>query len=591
MSKKKKKVQKTSPKEQPIIREQKAQKNEIAKTLKNIGFYRLNHIEGKQFEYDNRKSEIDDIFIYENIILIVEYTIGSPGDHLLKKNYFYSKINQDKRSFIDFLLQEEKLVSFHNYHKNHIKNKYTKNQLILKILYCSKKTISEDHKNLVKDVCFFDHQIVKYFSSLAKVIKKTSKYEFLEFLKIPFNEFGENIKTSYSDSSDTFWGHILPEEKSSFKEGYKIVSFYIDAESLLKRAYVFRQSGWLNKENVGHYQRMLVPKKINSMRKHLADKNRAFINNIISSICIDKIKLYDKDKNELKLNEKGQFLGENSSKVIPVTIAIKDECNIIGIIDGQHRTYAYHEGEDQYEILISEQRKIQNLLVTGILFPSSEKKEERLNFEASLFLEINSNQTNASSQLKQEIELILSPSSSVAIAKKVLARLNESGPLSNLVEQYWYEKGKIKTASIVSYALKPLIKIEDIKARDSIYYIWPNKDKQKLKKRNSQESQLLNDYINFSVETIRDLFIAMKDNLTPNQWQTYTPQTSEGILTVTFINGVLNLLRLLIENNKVDSVDIYRKKLENIKCFEFKSFKSSQYRKMGKSLYDKYFSA
>lgn len=313
------------------------------------------------------------------------------------------------------------------------------------------------------------------------------------------------------------------------------------------------------------------------------------INNIISSIAIDKIKLYDKDNNELRLNENGQFFGENSIEVTPAAIEISDECNIIGIIDGQHRTYAYHEGDDQYETLISEQRKIQNLLVTGILFPSSESIQKRLNFEANLFLEINSNQTNASSQLKQEIELMLSPFSSVAIAKKILAGLNKSGPLSNLIEQYWYEKGKIKTASIVSYALKPLIKIEDIKARDSIYFIWSNKDKQKLKIRNNEEYQLLNEYIDFSIEKIRDLFIAVKDNLSHDQWQTYNSQTSQGILTVTFINGVLNLLRLLIENNKVTTIDIYRKQLKGIKDFKFKSFKSSQYRKMGESLYNTYF--
>ena len=48
------------------------------------------------------------------------------------------------------------------------------------------------------------------------------------------------------------------------------------------------------------------------------------------------------------------------------------------------------------------------------------------------------------------------------IGKRILKGLNKSGPLGNLIEQYWYEKGKIKTASIVSFGLRPLIKIEDI---------------------------------------------------------------------------------------------------------------------------------
>ena len=42
------------------------------------------------------------------------------------------------------------------------------------------------------------------------------------------------------------------------------------------------------------------------------------------------------------------------------------------------------------------------------------------------------------------------------------------------------------------------------------------------------------------------------------------PGNPKGLLTVTFINGVLNVLRLLIENNKVSTVDIYKTKLKNI---------------------------
>lgn len=584
-SKKKKAKKKLTPQE----KEQRSQRSEITTILKNIGFTRLPYIDGKYFDFDGRSSEMDDIFINENVILITEYTIGSPGDHLLKKNYFYNKINQDKRAFIDFLLKEDKLNSFKKYYDENIDGNYSKNELKIRVLYCSKQTVSDEHKNLVGEVVFFDYHIVKYFQSLTKVIKKSSKYEFLDFLKIPFAEFAENIKSSSKTILKQFSGHILPEEKSSFKEGYKIISFYIDAESLLKRAYVLRQNGWQDAENVGHYQRMLVANKISAMRKYLTDKSRVFINNIISSIATDKIKLYDENNNLLTLNKNGQFVGDNSTEVTPASIEIYDECNIIGIIDGQHRTYAYHEGDDQYEALIAKQRKVQNLLVTGILFPADESPQKRLKFEANLFLEINSNQANASSQLKQEIELMISPFSTIAIAKKILLGLNKSGPLGNLIEHYWYEKGKIKTASIVSYGLRPLIKIEDIKSKDSVFALWTNTDKNKLKVRDNEEFELLNEYINFSVEKIRDLLIAFKSILTSEQWKTYSPSTADGLLTVTFINGVLNVLRLLIDNNKVSSVDIYKTKLTGVEKFPFKTYKSSQYRKMGEDIYNKYF--
>lgn len=254
-TKRKKRTKKYSAEELATRKEQSNQKKEVREIMKNIGFNRLSYIDGREFKFNGRTSEMDDIFINENIILITEYTIGAPGTHLLKKKIFYDKINEDRRTFIDFLLSEEKLKSFKEYYENHIKDNYTKNQLRLKILYCSKKNITNEHKDLVNEICFFDYHIVQYFKSLTRTIKRTSKYEFLEFLGTEFEEFGDNIKNSSSRTTHTFKGNILPEEKSRFDEGYKIISFYIDAESLLRRSFVLRQNGWKDIENVGHYQK------------------------------------------------------------------------------------------------------------------------------------------------------------------------------------------------------------------------------------------------------------------------------------------------------------------------------------------------
>ena len=89
----------------------------------------------------------------------------------------------------------------------------------------------------------------------------------------------------------------------------EIISFYIDAESLLKRAYVLRQEGWRKKENVGYYQRMLDAKKIVSMRRYLSSERRVFINNIITTISENDIRMY-KDQNrreEIVIDEYGNF--------------------------------------------------------------------------------------------------------------------------------------------------------------------------------------------------------------------------------------------------------------------------------------------
>lgn len=580
---------KLSPEEKARNKEQNDQQNEIRNILKNIGFERLNYIDGKEFIYDGRTSEMDDVFIFENIILITEYTIGNPSNHLAKKNYFYEKVLKDPKIFIEFMINEAKLSSFQKYYDSKIKEKYTLNQLKLEILYCSKKSVNLEHKESLKEIKFFDYNVVQYFKSLTKVIKRSSKYEFLDFLEIPFEQFGENILNSSQSTKNNFHGHILPEEKSSFDAGYQIVSFYIDAESLMKRAYILRQESWRDSSGIGHYQRMFDGKKINAMRKYLSEKQRVYINNIIATLSSEHIKLYDSTENEIIINKDGKFNRLNPTiHVTPTKIEIIDKCNIIGLIDGQHRTYSYHEGDDIYETQIAKKRKVQNLLVTGILFPENEKKENKLKFEATLFLEINSNQTNIKSKLKQEIESMISPFSSIAIAKRILIGLNQNGSLNNLIEQYSFEKGKLKTASVVSFGLRPLIKLDSIKSKDSLFFIWTNPDKNKLLVKNAEEFLLLSEYIDYSVKEINILMSAFKSNLNKSKWNLYSYATPEGILNVTFINGILNVLRLLIENGKVGSFDQYDIKLKQINNFDFKKYKSSQYRKMGIDIYESY---
>jgi DGQHR domain-containing protein len=589
-SKKKKNTRKKlSPEEKAQNILKRNQEKEIRTMFNNLGFDRVPNIDGKNITYNNRSSEMDDIFVFENLVLITEYTISkNPGEHLKNKTIFYNKIINDKKDFINFLNKEPKLNSFKKYYDKSIDNKYSINNLRLEILYCSRFDIAEEHKSNASGVVFFDYHLVQYFKSLSKTIKKTGKYEFCDFIGLDFNQLGENILKSDDTSSKKYSGHILPEEKSHFKGGYKIVSFYIDAESLMRRSFVLRQEGWRNTENIGHYQRMLESKKISSMRKYLSEKKRVFINNIISTISEDKIKLYADDNTELKIGDDGQFINSSKTKVTPAKIEIIDECNIIGLIDGQHRTYAYHEGDDSYEDKIKQLRGVQNLLVTGVIFPKKEKKETRLKFEANLFLEINSNQTNVRSQLKQEIELMISPFSVISIGKRILLKLNENGPLESIIEKYSFEKGKLKTASIVSFGLKPLIKLDE-KSFDNLFYNWINTEKLKLKLKDSEEYDLLDQYIEFCTRQIRELFISFKKNLDKTQWNLSNRSTPDGIINVTFFNGVLNLLRLLIENKKTGSHSDYSKKLVDINKFDFKSYKSSQYRKLGEDIHKKYF--
>ena len=90
---KKKGKKKLSDQEKEQKREQDQQAREIRTLMTNIGFSRVPGIDGKHFTYDSRESEIDDIFYYENIFVLTEYTIGDPGIHLKEKKIIYDKIN------------------------------------------------------------------------------------------------------------------------------------------------------------------------------------------------------------------------------------------------------------------------------------------------------------------------------------------------------------------------------------------------------------------------------------------------------------------------------------------------------------------
>ena len=570
----------------------------IRRILANMGFERLTDISGHNFIYEGRTSELDDVFVLENIVLLVEYTTEkNPGDHLLKKDHFYQRVNGNPKMFLEFLIDEFPTKSFNHYYNDTIKNKYpTLDMLQLRTIYCSRHNIEDEHKNVVTNtIIFLDYDKVQYFKLLTKAIKKSAIYEFSNFLDIENKNYADNILNTSSKSA--YKGYVLPESKSRYKSGYKIVSFYIDAESLMRRAYVLRRESWREEKNIRLYQRMLESDKISNMRKYLYEEERVFVNNIITTISINDIELktvvsdpVTKEQKEttITIDKDGNF-EPNSPHVEPILIEIQDKYNIIGIIDGQHRVYAYHEGNDNYEDKIKSLRKQQNLLVTSIICPESESQNEKNRFEANLFLEINKNQKKLSSLLQQEIELIVSPFSTIAIGKDILNRLNANGPLHNKLVSCSYDKNKISTASIVSYGLRPLIKLDE-NAVDSLFRIWNDSNKLKLKDKNCNDYKLRDSYIDFCVEKIRDILLAFKQHLSENNlWEPYSATNKQGVLGVVLLNGIMNVLRLLIENDQVSSAEEYKKMLNGVKAFHFRDFKSSQYRRMGEKLYSEYF--
>ncbi|WP_121353918.1 DGQHR domain-containing protein [Flavisolibacter nicotianae] len=565
--KKKRKSKKTkSSKLTPQEIEQRLYRNEVRSIFTKSGFDRVPGVSDKQFVFLNEHtSDFDDVFIYKNVIVLIEYTVRQSsdlGEHLKSKKVVYDAILQNKNSFLEFYGQ---LFPTFSSARDPL---YDNDQTSLVILYCPKNKLDITYKKRISNITYLDYPVLKYFRAISDSVKGSAKYEIFKFFHLSYDNIGENSIRTFADKKQIN-GTLLPETHSNFNPGYKVVSFYIDPQTLLTGSYVLRKNGWQDDHSL--YQRMIVKNKINAIRKYLLKEKRVFINNIIVTLP---------PETEL-LNTAGKVIDASTlTKTSHVKILIPNEFNVIGLVDGQHRVFAYHEGGED-DVSIGRLRIKQNLLATGIIYPSDISELEKSKFEARLFLEINSTQTNAKSDLKQAISLILNPFSTESIATAVISKLNDHGPLQGMFEKYFFEKDKIKTTSIVSYGLKPIVKLS---GSDSFFSVWNDLSKYELLKGTDQS--LLNQYIDYCVTEINIFLGAIRSLLTSNQWS-IDKKEPQRILSTTTINGFIIFLRRIIEADKLTNFNGYRK-IGTLDSFNFKKYKSSQYGSLANDLFKRF---
>jgi DGQHR domain-containing protein len=569
-SKKKKARKKTlSAAEKAQLKLKRDHFRDIRAIFATCGFRRIPEASDKEFTYGGTTSDFDDIFIRENIVVLSECTVLKKdlSEHLKKKKVLYDKIATDPSKFLAFL--GEKFPEFGSAKDP----KFQPHHYRVVIVYCSRNLIEKTLKDEVPSIKYLDYHIVRYFKAITDRVKQSARFELFNFLGLPYKDIGDNVVSPASASNQSYKGSILPDGQSHFPKGFKVVSFYVDPDTLLQRCYVLRKDGW--SETDGLYQRMISKKKIEAIRRYLLSKKRVFINNIIVTL----------PNNTLLTKDDGQTLDPSKiNKTEPGNIQLPSEYNSIGLIDGQHRVFSYYEGgKKENEIAIL--RVQQNLLVTGVIYPQSYAKPERSKFEATLFLEINATQTNAKSDLKQAIGVLLEPFSQESIARRIVNQLNENGSLADQFERYFFDKGKIKTTSIVSYGLKPLIRFGPA---DSLFNAWEHPDKNNLI--GSANEELVSEYVKFCCAEIGKFIGAVKGCVPPARWTT-DKKIKGRMLTTTVLNGLFVCLRHLAAHQNLHSTDWYRNKfaVSDLGNFGFSSYKSSQYGSLGLALYNKYF--
>ena len=552
-------------------REKKAYEKGFHVLFGKLGFTRI-ATDGIEIKFRGRTGEIDDIFIFKNILIVTEYTIGkTDSTHLLRKKVLYDHILNNPSEFLEFAKSTYKQL------QNVLDPLYPDNAFNIRILYASKQEPSTELIESCPNIRFIFGATTKYFQALIKTIERSARIEFFKFIGLQYDDVGEEALT-HQRKPISYDGFLLPEGNSSYPKDYKIVSFYADPETLISKSYVLRRDGWRDESHL--YQRILIPKKIRQMRRYLTDEKRVFVNNVIVTLPPDtKLNAADQRGRNLQESELG--------RVKPVSVQIPPGFDTIGIVDGQHRVFCYHEGTDRGEREICQLRKRQNLLATGIVYPASVNDIERRSFEAKLFLEINDNQARARSALKQDIEIIIRPYSGIAIAKRVVQEMGRRGPYKGMLQTNYFDPpSKIKTSSIVSYGLRPIVKTE---GDDSLFSIWDHKDKNKLREEKGvDQTRLLEEYIDFCTKKLNEFMVEVKQAHGSNLWD-IDAQPRSALLSPTAINGQIICLRKIIASGQELSGSAHKKKLKNVAKFKFAAYKSSQWQRLGSDLFTRHY--
>lgn len=552
----KKRVQTT---EQLEKRTKRAFKNKIVKTFTDAGFQYI-PTNDQEMYIGLRKVEIDALFIYENVWLICEDTVKTTNirDHIRTKNEAFGQIKRNLNLFVDELVkmfpEKEKML-----------RQYDSRRIKPFALYISKEEValSDDDYKLFSELTFVQPKTLNYFQWIVQCIKHSARNEIFRFLGIRNADIGP--VSSARESAEITAPIIYPKSFTGLKNNVRIVSFMMSAEDMLNTCYVLRKDNW--SDSIWLYQRLIEKSKIKGIRSFLESKGEAFYNNIIVGLP-DCVRFRDEKGDYKTIDEIGDLEGN-------CTLTFPKEMNSICVIDGQHRIFAHYESgvDSKQERTIAELRKQLHLLVTGLVFPAEINAEERARIQSEIFVDINSNAKLVPQNVLLQIKRIQNPIADESIAQFVIEKLNKQGAFQNLLQISTLDGGKIKTASIVRFALRYLVTVNPTEGRQSLFTYWDG-DKDALL---AMKNDAIEEYVKYCDTTLRNYFGAIKKNL-----QTQWDDESSKLLSVIAINGFIIALTRQLSINGVQNFDFYDGVFDGWK-FDFSKEKfpytSSQYRK------------
>lgn len=557
----------------PLSEEQKRKREErtftrrVQTVFRNAGFTHL-PTAAIERKFGTKTGELDNVFIYENVILVCEDTISAPNkvkDHLKNKKLLFDEIDKDRAGFLAWLRSDfaEQMAGLSN---------YADSRYQVFFLYFPKydPTLDEDDISLFHPIRVVRPASLNYFHKMASNIRRSSRADIFRYLGLKSEDLG--TADSGVDAKKIPATIIYPDDNTGLKNGVKLVSFMLSAKTLLDNSYVLRKDNW--EDSIQLYQRLIEKERIQSIRRYLARKQTTFINNIIVS-----------------LPDGTEFEDETGARLDPATVQnfrahrmlIPNELNSICVIDGQHRIFAHYEGQDSLEPEIAKLRSKLHLLVTGLIFPKTMSQLDRRTFESEIFLDINSEAKQVPPDVILFIETLKDPFSDLGVSRQVLDQLNRKGVFKGLFQMSLMEESRIKTASIIKFALRYLVAIHSDEARPTLFSYWEDDDKRTELLENRSEP-LLKEYVSWCATTLNMYFSSVKQAF-KKDWEDETSK----LLSTTAINGFIIALRRSLPAYGVLDFDGYLTLIRSLDIsfgradFEYTS---SQYAKFSRKILD-----
>lgn len=183
--------------------------------------------------------------------------------------------------------------------------------------------------------------------------------------------------------------------------------------------------------------------------------------------------------------------------------------------------------------------------------------------------------------------MILRPFAVQSIARRVLRELNNRGPFSDQFATAFSEGPKVKTATVVSYGITPLVRPSSIEA---LYNVWQSPNRDGLLQGvtdASVDEAIVAEFAEFCVKEINTFTGAVR-SLVTSRW-TADKAVSDRMLTTVIVNGLFHCLRRVCGTGSLMSFEEYKGKLAGIEKFDFTSYGSNRYNQLGQQLALYYF--